>query len=356
MYKAFGNYVDIYVKLRGVDPIFNKINIPNDYPSDNDVIGSLEYAATVHKEVRRFLQPYLRPGTKLVDIAKLIELKTNELSNQSKSINKGIGFPVGLSVNECAAHWHPSPNDNSILNKDDIIKIDFGTEANGWIIDSAFTVCFNQKYDILMQAVKDATETGIKNVGIDVDIGEWGKEIQEVMESYEITLDEKTHPIKAINNLGGHNIIKGVIHGGTFLPAVDMRKTLPPNYRFKEGVYAIETFGSTGNNHVDEIGESTLYRINPSNMYGSAQLKLDSTKKIFNKIKSAFNTLPFTDRYVEPFNMTNWKTNLKILSNHNLLHSYPPLCVNYGAYTAQYEHTVYIGNNKKIVFSKGEDY
>ena len=79
MYKAFGNYVDRYGELRGVNPIFNKINISNQYPNDSDVIGSLEYAATIHKEVRRFLQPYLRPGTKLVDIAKLIEMKTTEL-------------------------------------------------------------------------------------------------------------------------------------------------------------------------------------------------------------------------------------------------------------------------------------
>jgi methionyl aminopeptidase len=356
MYKAFGNYVDRYGELRGIDPIFNKINIPTNYPFDNDVIGSLEHAATIHKEVRRFLQPYLRPGIKLVDIAKLIELKTAELSNQSKSINKGIGFPVGLSVNECAAHWHPSTNDNSILNKDDIIKIDFGTEANSWIIDSAFTVCFNPKFDILMQAVRDATETGIKNIGIDVDIGEWGKEIQEVMESYEITIDDKSVPIKAVNNLGGHNITKGIIHGGIFLPAVDMRKTLPPNYRFKEGIYAVETFGSTGNNYMNEIGDSTLYRINPLKINGSTQLKLDSTKKLYNKIYSAFNTLPFTDRYVELFNIGNWKGNLKILSSYNLIHSYPPLCAEKGAYTAQYEHTVYIGDNKKIVFSRGEDY
>ncbi len=356
MYKAFGNYVDKYEELRGVDPIFNKINISKDYPNDNDVIDSLEHAASIHKEVRRFLQPYLRPGIKLVDIAKLIEMKTTELSDQTRSINKGIGFPVGLSVNECAAHWHPSPNDNSILNNNDIIKIDFGTEANGWIIDSAFTVCFNPNYDNLMMAVKDATETGIKNAGIDVDIGEWGKEIQEVMESYEITLDGKTHPIRAINNLGGHNIIKGIIHGGTYLPSVDLRKTLPLNYRFKEGVYAIETFGSTGNNRMEERGDSTLYRINPSNTNASNQLKLDSTKKLYNKIYGAFNTLPFTDRYVELFNIGNWKGNLKILSSHNLIHSYPPLCAEKGAYTAQYEHTVYIGADKKIVFSRGEDY
>lgn len=356
MFKVFGNYVDRYSELRGVKPIFNKINIPMNYPTDKDVIGSLEYAATIHKEVRRFLQPYLRPGIKLVDIAKLIELKTIELSNQSKSINKGIGFPVGLSVNECVAHWHPISTNNSVLNKNDIIKIDFGTEANGWIIDSAFTVCFDAKYDILMEAVKEATQTGIKNIGIDVDIGEWGKQIQEVMESYEITLNGKTYPIKAINNLGGHNITKGIIHGGMFLPSVDLRKTLPQNYRFKEGVYAVETFGSTGDNHVNENGDSTLYRVNLNKTNYNSELKLDSTKKLLRKIKNNFSTLPFTDRYVELFNISNYKTHLKILSNHNYLYSYPPLCVNKGAFSAQYEHTIYIGDNTKIIFSNGEDY
>jgi methionyl aminopeptidase len=176
------------------------------------------------------------------------------------------------------------------------------------------------------------------------------------MESYEINLNGQTHPIRAISNLGGHNIIKGIIHGGIFLPIVDLRKSLPPNYRFKEGVYAVETFGSTGDNHVNEIGESTLYRVNPNKELLESELKLDSTKKLLDKIKDTFNTLPFTDRYVELFSISNYKTNLKILSNNNYLHSYPPLCANYGAYTAQYEHTVYIGEDKKIVFSSGEDY
>lgn len=358
MYKAFGNYVDRYSELRGVNPIFHKLKIPDVYPNSNDTIGSLEHGALIHKEVRRFLQPYLRPGIKLVDIAKLIELKTVELSNQSKSINKGIGFPVGLAINECAAHSHPLSTDLTVLNSDDIIKIDFGTETNGWIIDSAFTVCFNPKYDILMEAVKESTQTGIKNIGVDVDIGEWGAQIQEVMESYEITLDGKTHPIRVIYNLGGHNIVQGIIHGGMFLPCVDLRNTLPPNYRFKEGVYAIETFGSTGDNSVNSIDNSTLYRINPGKLYLNNQddLKLDSSKELLNKITSRFNTLPFTDRYVETFNMPNYKSNLNILTNYNYLKSYPPLCVNKGAYTAQYEHTVYIGENKSLVFSSGEDY
>jgi methionyl aminopeptidase len=77
-----------------------------------------------------------------------LKKKTIEYSDPKHSINKGIGFPVGLSINECAAHYHPPPNDNKILKKDDIIKVDFGIEVNEWIIDSAFTLYFNDKHDI----------------------------------------------------------------------------------------------------------------------------------------------------------------------------------------------------------------
>ena len=356
MYKTLGEYVDIYPEIRGVNPIFHQINIPTEYPDDSDVIKSLDYAASIHKEVRRFIQPYIRPDIRLTSIAELIEYKTMELSNITKTINSGIGFPVGLAINECVAHWHPLPNDATTLKKDDIIKIDFGTEVNGWIIDSAFTVCFNQRYDPLMKAVKEGTLLGIKNAGIDVDIGDWAKSIQEVIESYEIKLNGRIYPIKAIRNLGGHNIKKGIIHGGMFLPIVNMKDTLPPNYRFKEGVYAIETFGSTGDNLVRELDKSTLYRLNPDNVNYSNQLKLNSTKNLFNHINYSFSTLPFTDRYIEKFNINNYKSNLKILTTHNMLYSYPPLCINSGAYSAQYEHTIYIGDDKKIIFSKGEDY
>lgn len=357
MYKAFGTFVDNYPKLKGVNPIFNKTNIVQEYPSDEDPINSLKLAASVHKEVRRFIQPYLRPGTKLVDIAKLIESKTQELSNQEKSINKGIGFPVGISLNECAAHYHPDSTENRTLTENDVVKIDFGTEVNGWIIDSAFTVCFDNKYDNLLAAVKEGTETGIKNIGVDVPIGEWGANIQEVIESFEVTLDGKTTPIKAVSNLGGHNITKGIIHGGIFLPCVDLRNHFMfSSKRFAEGIYAVETFGTTGINEMHEKGDCTLYRLNPSWKQYENNLKLASTKKLLQKIVNSFNTLPFSDRFIEVYNINNYKSQLNLLRNNNLINGYPPLCGNPGDFTAQYEHTVHVGDGNKIVFSRGEDY
>lgn len=42
------------------------------------------------------------------------------------------------------------------------MKVDFGVHVNGRICDSAFTMNFDHKWDDLMKAVKDATETGVR--------------------------------------------------------------------------------------------------------------------------------------------------------------------------------------------------
>lgn len=346
MYNIYGDFVQLY-KLRGIN---NVQNISNYIPDENNIINSLSIGSDIHKKVRQYLYPFLKPGITLLDIAKIIESKTIELSKNENTINQGIGFPASLSLNNCAAHFHPEYDNNIAFTENDVLKIDFGIEINGWITDCAFTVCFNDKYDNLLNAVKEATYTGIKNAGMDVRIGEWGSKIQEVMESYEITLNGKTQQIKTIGNLGGHNIMNGIIHGGMFLPTVN--NNMNENYKFKEGVYAVETFGSTGNNNAFENGVSTLYRLNPSNkILNVNQNILD----FYNKINDRFKTLPFTDRYIQNYDQ-QYKKYLNILTDNDYIHSYPPLCVDPGAYTAQYEHTIYISENKKIVFSNGNDY
>jgi methionine aminopeptidase len=65
-------------------------------------------------------------------------------------------------LNNCAAHYTPKNGDNTILQRDDVCKIDFGTHINGRIIDCAWTVAFNPKYDPLLQAVREATNAGIR--------------------------------------------------------------------------------------------------------------------------------------------------------------------------------------------------
>ena len=59
-------------------------------------------------------------------------------------------------------------------------KIDFGTHVNGRIIDCAFTVAFNPRYEQLLRSVKEATNTGIREAGVDVRLCDVGEAIQEV--------------------------------------------------------------------------------------------------------------------------------------------------------------------------------
>lgn len=135
-----------------------------------------------------------------------------------------------------AAHYTPNPGDNTVLGYDDVCKIDFGTHIKGRIIDCAFTVAFNPTYDKLLEAVKDATNTGLREAGIDARLGEIGGKIQETMESYEVEIKGKVYPVKVVRNLNGHSIDPYKIHAGKTVPCVKTNT----NEKMEEGEqYAI---------------------------------------------------------------------------------------------------------------------
>lgn len=54
----------------------------------------------------------------------------------------------------------------------DVMKVDFGTQVEGRIIDCAWTVSFDPQFDPLLEAAREATNTGIKTAGIDVPLNE----------------------------------------------------------------------------------------------------------------------------------------------------------------------------------------
>jgi hypothetical protein len=104
-------------------------------------------------------------------------------------------------------------------------------------------VAFNPKFDPLLEAVKESTEVGIRMAGIDVPMNEIGAAIQECMESFEVTLDGKTYPVKPCRNLNGHSIGPYQIHAGKSVPIVGGGEAT----RMEEGeFFAIETVRACG--------------------------------------------------------------------------------------------------------------
>lgn len=94
-------------------------------------------------------------------------------------LKSGLAFPTGCSINNCAAHYTPNAGDETVLGESDVVKIDYGTHVNGRIIDCAFSLTFDNKYDGLIEAVRAATEAGIREAGIDVRLCDIGETIEE---------------------------------------------------------------------------------------------------------------------------------------------------------------------------------
>jgi len=317
---------------------------------NEDALKDLRLAAEVHRQTRKYAQSFIKPGMLMTEICERIEDSTRKLIEEN-GLSAGIGFPTGCSLNHVAAHYTPNAGDKTVLQYSDVMKIDFGTHVNGRIIDCAFTWTADPRYDRLKEAVRDATNTGVREAGIDVRLCDIGEAIQEVMESYEVELDGKTYQVKAVRNLNGHSINPYQIHGGKSVPIVKGGEAT----KMEEGeLYAIETFGSTGKGYVNEDMECSHY----AKTYDAphAPLRIARAKTLLQTINKHFDTLPFCRRYLDRLGETKYLMGLKSLVEAGVVTAYPPLCDIKGSYVAQFEHTLLLRPTCKEVLSRGEDF
>ena len=305
---------------------------------NDDFLTDYRHSAEVHRQTRQWAQKTIKPGMTLTEIAEGIEDSVRALTGHpgledGDNLKGGMGFPTGLSINHCAAHYTPNAGNKMVLQQGDVMKVDFGVHVNGRIVDSAFTLTFDPAYDQLLAAVKDATNTGVREAGIDVRMSDIGAAIQEAMESYEVTLSGKTFPVKAIRNLNGHTIERYSIHGTKSVPIVkggDQTK-------MEEGeTYAIETFGSTGKGVVRDDMETSHYA--KTGDAAGASLRVSSAKALLRTIDRNFGTLPFCRRYLDRLGQEKYLLGLNNLVSQGIVQAYPPLCDVKGSYTAQFEH------------------
>ncbi|KAJ7459158.1 methionine aminopeptidase 2-like protein [Mycena galericulata] len=314
---------------------------------------NIRKGAEVHRLVRAHARKTIRPGMSLTEIVENIEAGTRALA-EGDGLDAGVGFPTGVNLNNCAAHYSPNAGDTTVLQNGDVLKVDIGVHIKGRILDSAFTLSWDPNYENLLKAVKAATDTGIREAGIDVRLGELGGLIQETMESYEVEIGGTVYPVKCIENLCGHTITPYQIHGGPKGKSVPIVRTADQT-KMEEGEYfAIETFGSTGRGRTVENGPCSHYaRIyDPPNV----PLQLTSAKSLLKTINKNFGTLPFCRRYLDRLGESNYLLALNHLVAQDIVSAIPPLYDQIGSKTAQFEHTILLRPTCKEVVSRGDDY
>ena len=170
--------------------------------------------------------------------------------------------------------------------------------------------------------------------------------IQEVMESYEVELNRKIIPVKAIQNITGHNILRYKIHGDKQVPFVKTQTT----QRMEEGdVFAIETFGSTGKGYLrDDVG---IYGYGRNEHASAAGLHQSSAKSLLKTIDENFGTLVFSKRYLERLGVKHYHLGMKSLVSNGIVNSYEPLVDIPGSYVAQFEHVSMIPKPKSVEYA-----
>ena len=134
--------------------------------------------------------------------------------------------------------------------------------------------------------------------------------IQEVMESYEVTINGKTLPVKSVRNITGHNILRYKIHGDKQVPFVKTKTS----QRMEEGdIFAIETFGTTGRATLRDDPSLGIYGYGRNEHANALGLHHTSAKSLLKTIDANFGTLVFARRYLERLGTTNYHLGMRSL-------------------------------------------
>jgi methionyl aminopeptidase len=254
-----------------------------------------------------------------------LEKICEEVEGEILKLGAKRAFPVNTSVNEVAAHYTAEPNDQKVVSDTDLVKIDLGAHVNGYIADTAVTVCYDPQYDSLVQAAEDALKNAVSMIKIGVKSSDVGRTIEKTV---------KQLGFKPIMNLSGHSLAQYTIHAGKSIPNI----WSIGSFSFKgDEAYACEPFVTTdqGSGIVQEGKIKNIFALG-----SRKRSKNEEADRLQEYIWANFNMLPFALRWL----LKDWEEKqarelLEILIKKKVVHSYPILIERNGQRVAQAEHT-----------------
>jgi methionyl aminopeptidase len=295
-----------------------------------------------HK-LRKEVSEIVVEGKKISEIINFIE---------KKIFDNGYipAFPATVSINEIAAHYTYFDEDY-VLKKGDVVKVDFGVSFKGHITDNAFTVEIgSNKYEKLIKANLEGLNKIIDKAEVGVTMSELGKTVHEFA---------KSNGFETIHNLSGHQIGLNNLHFGLNVPNYENNNL----EKIKENIeIAIEPFFTEGETRVINAGPSNilhLQRIKPvRDIYA---------KKLLKHIKENYPFLPFSKRWLLKEEMNYLKGEefsknlfdkrkllyaLSILKREGIIYEYDALKTSDNSIVTQFEDTVVFKGEEKIIITR----
>ncbi len=206
--------------------------------------------------------------------------------------------------------------------------MDIGAHVEGYVTDTAVTVCFNREYLDMVSTAEQALKRGIECVRAEVYASSLGGAIEKTI---------KSHGFKPISNLCGHGVGRYLVHSGTSLPNVSQISLT----KLREGgIYAIEPFVTVPEacGRVEDGEQVTIYRF-----VKARSLKSEYAKEMLEYIQENIRTLPFAERWLLGVVPSEKHAQaFKELVTSKCLTSYPIFVEATRKTVAQAEHTVLV--------------
>jgi len=288
---------------------------------DEEAIEKFKLSGRILRETREEMKHLVREGMPIIEVCEKAERLIREKGGKP-------AFPCNVSVNEIAAHYTSPPNDKRRIPERSVVKVDIGVHVDGYVTDTAITICFNPEYRSLVETAEQALEAAINTIRAGIFISRLGGIIERTI---------KSRGFKPVSNLTGHQLGRYLVHAGTSIPNVS-------HVSFSKiklgGVYALEPFATLPNaiGRVENGDEVTIFRL-----LRHKKLESPYAKQLLKYIEENFRTLPFAERWLQDVApQEHHREAFQELLSSKAIMAYPIFIEVSRKPVAQAEHTVLI--------------
>ncbi len=277
-------------------------------------------AGKIASKVREDARKKYHVGSTLFEVCETAEI-------QIRSMGAEPAFPVNASLNEIAAHYTAEPNDETLVKEGDVLKIDIGVHIDGYIADTAVTVCYDPRYDHMVKTTEDALAEAVRMAKAGTKASDIGKAIERIIGRM---------GYRPIQNLSGHSLQQYTIHAGKSIPNI---WTIGSSFTLQYGeAYAIEPFATT------KDGTGVVHEGKVKNIFGITSRKPSKDKdadELLNTIWNRHRSLPFALRWLtDVYEESKLRRLIDILIKKKNIHAYPILVEGREKIVVQAEHTL----------------
>lgn len=284
------------------------------------VLGTLREAGRVAAAARGMGARMIVPGASLREVCAAVE---DEIRRRGAE----PAFPTQSSLNEVAAHYCPSPEDETLYADGDLAKLDIGVHIDGYVVDTALTVNVGDRPENrrLVDAAQGALEAAIAVAGPGVPVRRVSGAIESALRRF---------AARPMRTLCGHHVGRWTVHCPPPIPNLPEDS---PVCLALDAVVAIEPFATDGSGFVAERGRPEVFRVVPGREDGA-----DLDPEVLEALRRR-RGLPFSRRDLLGFPRPLVEETLAHLRQRGALADYPPLLEMGGCPVAQAEHTLYLG-------------